>query len=76
LLVAASVVSLGFLTQAPAWAQGNRTGFSEQEGQGNLENDNVRDNPGTASVSGPKGQIDKGNVDCNNCEQDLPGNNR
>jgi hypothetical protein len=62
-----------------AEAQGNKTGFSDKSGQGNLDNQNSNAKPGNqgeTSVSGPKGQIDKGNTDCNNCSSDLPGANR
>jgi hypothetical protein len=49
-----------------------------ESGQGNLENDNANAGPnaGTAEVSGPPGQINQGNTDCNNCTVDLPGRNR
>jgi hypothetical protein len=74
--VTSAVLALLLATAGGAFSQGKHTGFSDESGQGNLNNDNVKDNPGTASVSGPKGQVDKGNFDCNNCEQDLPGKNR
>jgi hypothetical protein len=70
---------LVFSAQDPVWAAGKKSGFSRDSGQGNSSNDNTNANPnnqGKTSVSGPKGQIDKGNFDCNNCEQDLPGKNR
>jgi hypothetical protein len=60
-------------------AAGRMNGFAEETGQGNLENDNANAGPnaGTASVSGPPGQINnQQNFDCNNCVQDLPGANR
>jgi hypothetical protein len=70
------------LLATPALAQGNKTGFSSETdaGQGNLGNDNVKNNPGTTSTttSGPPGQISQGNTDCNNCTTttDAPGNAR
>jgi hypothetical protein len=48
---------------------------AEVEGQGNLNNDNVQNNPGTVTVSGPPGQINnQQNFDCNNCVNSGPGN--
>ena len=47
-----------------------------ESGQGNLNNDNVQNNNGTTSVSGPPGQIKNDNFDCNNCTVDQPGANR
>jgi len=70
----AILFSLVFATAA--FAEGNHNGFASDSGQGNLSNENVQNNNGTTSVSGPKGQVDKGNTDCNNCSTDLPGNNR
>jgi hypothetical protein len=63
----------------PTLAEGNHFGFSDDSGQGNLDNDNDNANPdnkGQVEVSGPKGQIDKGNTDCNNCESSGPGNSQ
>jgi hypothetical protein len=87
LLVAASVISLGLLTQAPAWAEGRHAGFDKdtQSTQGNSgkENDKANENnqgQTSQTYEGPKGQIDKGNFGCNNCDPvgppDLPGKNR
>jgi hypothetical protein len=86
LLVAASVLSLGLLTQAPAWAAGKHNGFKDgsvsTQGNGGQTNDSANpDNQGqtTTTYEGPKGQIDQGNTGCNKCEpvsQDLPGKNR
>jgi hypothetical protein len=61
-----------------AAGQGLQTGFEDITGQGNLENQNAQGGPnaGTAEVSGPPGQINQGNTDCNNCTVDLPGANR
>ena len=45
-----------------------------ESGQGNLNNDNVQNNAGTVTVSGPPGQINnQQNFDCNNCETSGPG---
>ncbi|WP_262030017.1 hypothetical protein [Microvirga sp. Mcv34] len=73
-LATAAALSLIIVTASGAWAQGNKTGFSSDTGQGNLNNENYKDNPGSVEVSGPKGQIDKGNTDCNNCTSSGPGN--
>jgi hypothetical protein len=44
-----------------------------ESGQGNLNNDNVQNNAGTVTVSGPPGQIKNDNTDCNNCTTTGPG---
>jgi hypothetical protein len=79
-VITVTSVSLVLLltTAGGALSEGKHKGFGSDSGQGNLQNENVQDppNPGTASVSGPKGQLKQGNTDCNNCEQDLPGRNR
>lgn len=78
LLMTVAALALIGVTAGGAWAEGNHSGWSDESGQGNLTNDNSNNSPnnGTASVEGPKGQIDKDNYDCNNCSQDLPGANR
>jgi len=48
--------------------------FATEQGQGNLNNNNVQNNPGTVTVSGPPGQIKQGNTECNNCTTTGPGN--
>ncbi len=83
-LTAIAVLSLVLSTSSVTWAeggtdQGKHKGFSQESGQGNLDNNNANANPnnnGQTSVEGPKGQIDNGKTDCNKCTQDLPGKNR
>jgi hypothetical protein len=55
---------------------GQMNGFDSQSGQGNLNNDNVQNNNGTTTVSGPHGQVKQGITDCNNCQTDPPGAGR
>lgn len=81
-----SLVMTSFLISGSAMAEGNHHGWDEHDGpttQGNggMTNDHASDtNEGTTSetTEGPKGQLDKENTDCNNCETtvDLPGKNR
>ena len=59
-----------------AGGAGKKSGFDSDSGQGNLDNDNVQDNPGTATESGPKGVLKNDNTDNPNYTQDLPGRNR
>jgi hypothetical protein len=83
-LIAVAVLLLGGLQ--PVLAQGQKTGHqTETEStQGNSGKTNPNANPDnegqtTTTTTGPKGQLDKGNTDCNNCETevtDLPGKNR
>jgi hypothetical protein len=75
-VVTLAIAALLISTAAPAFAEGKHTGFSSDSGQGNLNNDNVQNNNGTVTVSGPKGQIDKDNTDCHNCESSGPGNSQ
>lgn len=49
-------------------------GFDSNSGQGNLDNDNVKDNPGTTSESGPKGVLKNDNTDNPNYTLNRPGN--
>jgi hypothetical protein len=73
----AAVLALVIGSVGPTLAAGQHNGFSKDSGQGNLDNDNANANPdnnGQVTVSGPKGQIDKGTTDCNNCESSGPGN--
>jgi hypothetical protein len=73
-------IILAVLLSTAASAQGNKTGFASEtdSGQGNLGNENVKNNPGTTSetLTGPPGQVKQDNADCNNCEttSDAPGN--
>jgi hypothetical protein len=77
--ILAAVALLALACPVLAQDNGRHEGFSEESGQGNTDNDNQNANPdneGQTTLSGPKGQVDKGNTDCNNCELDLPGKNR
>jgi len=56
--------------------QGKKTGFGSNSGQGNLNNDNVRDNPGTVTESGPRGVLKNNNTDNPNFTISGPGNSR
>jgi hypothetical protein len=84
-LSAAAIAALLVVSASTGYADnGQHSGFSSdtQSGQGNLTNDssNNSTNNGTTTETstGPKGQLDKGNTDCNNCTSstDLPGKNR
>ena len=86
LAIAAALILAGAAVTTTSWAQGNKTGFEEEEvaTQGNSGKTNENANPENegqteTTTTGPKGQVDKGNLDCNNCETtvtDLPGANR
>jgi len=72
----AIAAALTMASQAPAWAQGEKKGFATEETQGNSgkTNENANpDNQGQVTTTGPKGQVAKGNTDCNNCESSGPG---
>jgi hypothetical protein len=85
-LILAITVSTALLgtAVAPVLAAGQHVGWDTDTSEptnGNSGNSNGNlDNNGTSSTTttGPKGQLDKGNTDCNNCETtpDLPGKNR
>jgi hypothetical protein len=53
---------------------GVKNGFDSNSGQGNLNNDNVRNNNGTVTESGPKGVLKNGNTDNPNYSISGPGN--
>ena len=55
---------------------GGKKGFGSNSGQGNLDNDNVQDNSGTTTESGPRGVLKNDNTDNPNYTLDLPGRNR
>ena len=55
---------------------GKKSGFGSDSGQGNLDNDNVQDNSGTTTESGPRGVLKNDNTDNPNYTLDLPGRNR
>jgi hypothetical protein len=55
-------------------AGGVKNGFDQNSGQGNLNNDNVKDNPGTVTESGPKGVLKNNNTDNPNYDISGPGN--
>jgi hypothetical protein len=79
LIPLAVTVGLFFAAQDPAWAQGKKSGFDRESGQGAKSKENTNANPnnqGQTTIEGPHGQIKQGNTDCNNCTQDLPGRNR
>ncbi len=86
LIPLAATVALFFAAQEPALAQGNKTGHesTSQSTQGNSgkTNDNANENnqgQTTTTTTGPKGQLDKGNTGCNNCDTqvtDQPGAKR
>lgn len=86
LIPLAALVALSLANPDPAWAQGQKKGHEEttQSTQGNSGKTNENANPDnegqtTTETTGPKGQLDKGNTDCNNCDTtvtDLPGKNR
>ena len=79
LISAAAVLALVLGSVGPSWAEGQHNGWADESGQGNLDNDNDNANPnnnGQVTVEGPKGQINKDNFDCNNCESSGPGNSQ
>lgn len=57
-------------------ASSSNNGFGSDSGQGNLNNDNVKNNPGTVTESGPKGVLKNGNTDNPNYTISGPGNSR
>lgn len=59
-----------------AGGQGNKTGFDSNSGQGNLKNDNVQDNPGTVTESGPRGVLKNNNTSNPNYTISGPGNSQ
>jgi hypothetical protein len=78
MLAGVALAALLFAAQAPVWAQGNKSGHETETTMGESgnppPNDNAADSGGTKTTSGPKGQVDKGNTDCNNCTSSGPGN--
>jgi hypothetical protein len=72
ILAAATAVAF-FAAQDPAWAR--RGSAVTDQGQGNLNNDNVKNNPGTVTetTTGPPGQIKNERFECNNCETTTTG---
>ena len=60
--------------QMDSIAGGKRAEITDQ-GQGNINNDNVQNNNGTVTetTSGPPGQINNGKTTCNNCETTTSG---
>jgi hypothetical protein len=77
---------LAIASASPGFAQGQKTGFDEEEtttqgGSGKVNTNANPDNQGqtTVTTTGPKGQLAKDNTDCNNCDTettDLPGQGR
>jgi hypothetical protein len=75
-----------FSAQDPVWAQGKKSGHdtTNTSTQGNSGKTNTNANPDnegqtTTTTTGPKGQLDKGNTGCNNCDStvtDRPGKNK
>jgi len=61
--------------QMDSIAAGRRDTSITDQGQGNLNNDNVQNNNGTVieSTSGPPGQIQNEKFGCNNCETTTSG---
>jgi hypothetical protein len=78
-LSAAAILALVIGSVGPTLAAGQHNGWADESGQGNIDNDNANaneDNNGQVTVEGPKGQVDKGNTDCHNCESSGPGNSQ
>ncbi|WP_262265680.1 bacteriocin [Microvirga yunnanensis] len=61
------------LKQVSGGASTSNEGFDSNSGQGNLNNDNVRNNPGTVTESGPKGVLKNDNTDNPNYSISGPG---
>ena len=76
LIATAAAIALALAMGSPAFAAGKKTGFDTESGQGNLSNDNSQNDPnaGTATISGPHGQVKQGKTA--NTTIDLPGKNR
>lgn len=55
-------------------ASTSNNGFDSNSGQGNLNNDNVQNNPGTVTETGPKGVLKNSNTDNPNYSISGPGN--
>ncbi|TWA55990.1 bacteriocin-like protein [Azospirillum baldaniorum] len=62
------------LDQVSGGASTSNNGFDSNSGQGNLNNDNVKNNPGTVTETGPKGVLKNNNTDNPNYTYDPPGN--
>jgi hypothetical protein len=61
-------------TQETAKVSGGvKNGFDSDSGQGNLNNDNVKNNQGTVTESGPKGVLKNDNTDNPNYTLTGPG---
>ena len=84
LLISAAMLVMILSPSSVVLAEGQHVGFDKQttgptNGNGGNDNGNLN-NEGTSSTetTGPKGQLDKGNTGCNNCETttNLPGKNR
>jgi hypothetical protein len=79
LIASTAILALVIGSVGPTLAAGQHNGWSEESGQGNLDNDNANANPnnnGQVTVEGPKGQIKQDNTDCNNCTSSGPGNSQ
>ena len=68
-LIAVTALALGVAD--PALAKHN--GFGTKQGQGNINNDNVQNNPGTVTETGPKGALKNGNTPDNTVTTCGPG---
>jgi hypothetical protein len=62
------------LEQVTGGASTSNSGFDTNSGQGNLNNDNVQNNPGTVTETGPKGVLKNSNTDNPNYSISGPGN--
>jgi hypothetical protein len=57
-------------------ASTSNNGFGSNSGQGNLNNGNVQNNPGTVTETGPKGVLKNNNTDNPNYTISGPGNSQ
>ena len=69
-----AVAALGFVVTPALNAKMN--GFDTKQGQGNINNDNVKNNPGTVTETGPKGALKNGNTPDNTVTHCGPGNGK
>jgi hypothetical protein len=65
-----------FATQDPVWAAHETTTTTTQGNSGKPAQNTNNQGTTTTTTTGPKGQLDKGNTGCNNCDTavtDRPG---
>ena len=79
LIPLAATAMLFFATQNPVWAAHATTTTTTQGNSGKPAQNTNNQGTTTTTTTGPKGQLDKGNTGCNNCDStvtDRPGKNK